>query len=229
MEAGEVVMVDDDISVYSHNYYLHYAQGDETFAEFLHEDAMAKSERNRKILQWKDSDGNSHVEHLPEPLWRKVIHADWPTYETRPVLPPTPPPKREYEDEDEKEDVEPKLTAAEEEALMAEKHEREAEQRAEMRRQCMLAAETRRWDIRGWTMPQKRKREDDKEEEEKKRSKGGVPSLSELAEMALQHAFELRGEDIQLHEALRPVSHLLTPVVMNGELCRIFRSRPAVE
>lgn len=59
--------------------------------------------------------------------------------------------------------------------------------------------------------------------------KVGVRSLSELAEMALQKAFELQCEDIRLHEALRPLSHLLTPVVMNGELCRIFRSRPAVE
>ena len=55
------------------------------------------------------------------------------------------------------------------------------------------------------------------------------PSLSELCELALQEAYERRGMALQMHPDALSHGHLVTPVVMNGELCRVKRLRPAIE
>eukprot|EP00966_Prymnesium_polylepis_P185613 4302569-Prymnesium_polylepis.2 len=84
-----------------------------------------------------------------------------------------------------------------------------------------MAAETRRWDIRGWSR-KKRKVDSGKEV-------SVVPSLSELAEIALQKAYEMVGEDLQMHSFFLAMRRFPTPMDHNGELCRVFRSKPAVE
>ena len=55
-----------------------------------------------------------------------------------------------------------------------------------------------------------------------------VPSLIDMAEAALQRAYELRCESIRLEPDLMKFAHLITPVMMNNELCRVSK-RPAVE
>lgn len=55
-----------------------------------------------------------------------------------------------------------------------------------------------------------------------------VPSLCHLAELALQDAFVKRCESIALDTRLHHLVEFITPVNMNGELCRIFKRVPAV-
>jgi len=103
--------------------------------------------------------------------------------------------------------------------------EREADQRAEMRRKCCQSAQARRWGYNNWseveTVGSKRRM--------RTPDGTGVPPLLELAELALQKAFEMRGQYLQLPEEMRRMGYMITPVAMNGELCRIIRSRPAIE
>ena len=56
-----------------------------------------------------------------------------------------------------------------------------------------------------------------------------VPPLATLAEAALQRAYELRCESLQLEPSLRKFARIIAPVVMNGELCRLVKGRPAIE
>jgi hypothetical protein len=103
--------------------------------------------------------------------------------------------------------------------------QREADQRAEMRRKCCQSAQARRWGYHNWseieTVGSKRRM--------RTPDGTGVPPLLELAELALQKAFEMRGQDLQLPEEMRRMGYMITPVAMNGELCRIIRSGPAIE
>jgi hypothetical protein len=216
---------EEDVTVYSWGYYIHYSQGDDEFAEFLQSQDKEKAERNRKILRWTDCEGNYHSVNLPEREWRSVVHKDFPD----PPLPEKVEPQAtetgeqqaaEQQVAEEPASNEPADT--EPTAQDAEELERQrAAERAKMREKCMMAAETRRWDIRGWSC-KKRRAEDGREV-------CIVPSLSELAEKALQKAYELAGEDIQLHPYFLKMQRFPTPVDHNGELCRIFRARPAVE
>ena len=55
-----------------------------------------------------------------------------------------------------------------------------------------------------------------------------VPSLAARARDALQEAFTMRGEALQLDERVRHIEHE-SPFEQNSELCRIDPRRPAVE
>ena len=55
-----------------------------------------------------------------------------------------------------------------------------------------------------------------------------VPSLGSFAKDALEQAYTLRGEALQLDERVRHIEHE-SPFEQNSELCRIDPRRPAVE
>jgi hypothetical protein len=55
-----------------------------------------------------------------------------------------------------------------------------------------------------------------------------VPSLGSFAKDALEQAYTLRGEALQLDERVRHIEHK-SPFEQNSELCRIDPRRPAVE
>ena len=63
------------------------------------------------------------------------------------------------------------------------------------------------------------------------RARTDPASLAELAEAALQRAFERRGDELGLHPALRRFANMkgcmfLSPVGQWHELCRIHPKRP---
>lgn len=225
---------DEDIVVYSKGYYLHYAQGDQVFADFLYNQDVEKAEKNRRIFKWTDVDGVSHSVRLPEDQWRSTLYRSFPVIKTfekkrdqsdkpdvddNPVGVDAQPDTNT--DPEVQDDTSKEVDPAEKERELEELEKQRSEERAQMRKKCMMAAETRRWDIRGWSQ-KKRKLDNGK-------TVSVVPSLSELAEKALQLAFELSGEDLKMHPLFLKMRIVPTPVEHNGELCRVFRHRPAVE
>ena len=216
----------DCVEVYSKAYYLNYTNGDDVFASYLENLDKEKAERNRKRLIWKDDSGEYHSEDLPECMWRQVEYLDWKktktqsnddvTTEELAVIT-----KRDEEAAAEAEKAE--AAAAEEAARLAEEEEtridREADQRDAMRKRCMFSAEKRRW---GWGNEQWTSKR-------QKNETADVPQLRELAEIALQAAFEKRGEDLQIQQEARDNPSIMTPAEQNSEPCRIFSSVPAVE
>ena len=216
----------DCVEVYSKAYYLNYTNGDDVFASYLENLDKEKAERNRKRLIWKDDSGEYHSEDLPECMWRQVEYLDWKktktqsnddvTTEELAVIT-----KRDEEAAAEAEKAE--AAAAEEAARLAEEEEtridREADQRDAMRKRCMFSAEKRRW---GWGNEQWTSKR-------QKNETADVPQLRELAEIALQAAFEKRGEDLQIQQEARDNPSIMTPAEQNSEPCMIFSSVPAVE
>lgn len=243
---------DDDIAVYSKAFYMQYAQGDPVFAEFLQLQDEEKAERNRKLLTFvvAGETPSWNSVKLPENMWRSVVYRDWPQnkrlkgIDSALVVKPEneddedgefeqgPPPTEQHlsvpektEEERTAEVLAQAELAAEQSSKEQDERQREIDQRAEMRRKCCQSAQARCWGYKNWSeveSVQGRKR--------MRTSDGtGVPSLRELAEIALQKAFEMRGEDLQLPEEMRRLGYMITPVAMNDELCRIIRSRPAIE
>jgi hypothetical protein len=83
----------------------------------------------------------------------------------------------------------------------------------------MFSAEKRRW---GWGNEQWTSKRQQNETAD-------VPQLRELAEIALQAAFEKRGEDLQIEQEARDNPSIMTPAEQNSEPCRIFSRVPAVD
>ena len=214
------------VEVYSKQYYLNYTNGDDVFASYLENLDKEKADRNRKRLAWKDESGSYHSEDLPETMWRQVEYLDWKKTKTRSKDDVT---AEEYaviakrDEEAAIEAAEAAVDAEKEATRLAEEEatriRNEAEQRDAMRKKCMFSAEKRRW---GWG-------EEDWTSKRQKRETGPVPKLRELAELALQAAFEKRGDDLQLEHGIRDNVSMMTPAEQNSEPCRIFESVPAVE
>ena len=216
----------DCVEVYSKQYYLNYTNGDDVFASYLENLDKEKAERNRKKLTWKDESGSYHSEELPETMWRQVEYLDWKRTKARASDDVTADEYALIAQRDEQaavEEAEAAIEAEREAARLAQDQEArtqsEAEQRDTMRKKCMLSAEKRRW---GWG-------EEDWTPKRQKSETGPVPKLRELAELALQAAFEKRGDDLQLEHGIRDNVAMMTPAEQNLEPCRIFESVPAVE
>ena len=216
----------DCVEVHSKAYYLNYTNGDDVFASYLENLDKEKAERNRKRLIWKDDSGECHSEDLPEGMWRQVEYLDWKKTKTQSNDDVTTEEiavitKRDEEAAAEAEKAE--AAAAEEAARLAEEEEtsihREADQPDAMRKRCMFSAEKRRW---GWGNEQWTSKRQQNETAD-------VPQLRELAEIALQAAFEKRGEDLQIEQEARDNPSIMTPAEQNSEPCRIFLRVPAVD
>ena len=156
-----------------------------------------------------------HSEALPEIMWRKDEYFDWKKTKKRSKDDVTPEELAVLSKMDEQAAAEA-VRAAEEKAARL---HHEAEQRDATRRKCMFSSEKRRWGSGDdeWTC--KRQKSETRP----------VPKLCELAELALQSAFEKRCEDLQLEESIRGNMCITAPIQQNCELCRIFQGVPAVE